>query len=76
MALKMDFGCEIYALLKKHKRNQKSTWQVEVGTRGDTPPNNLTFTNKFLYEVTHFYKKKRGSLFTMKLLYKRKLHAK
>jgi hypothetical protein len=22
----------------------------------------LTFTNKFIYEVTHFYKKKRGSL--------------
>jgi hypothetical protein len=42
--------------------NQRAMWQVEVGPCGDTPSNNITFTNKFLYEVTHFYKKKRGSL--------------
>jgi hypothetical protein len=41
-----------------------------------TPPNNLDFTNKFLYEVTHFYKIEVGITFTMKLLYKRYLHAK
>jgi hypothetical protein len=47
--LKTDFGCESYALLKKGiNGNQRATWQVEVGPRGDTPPNNLTFTNKFL----------------------------
>jgi hypothetical protein len=45
----MDFGCESYALLKKGiNGNQRAMWQVEVGPRGDTPPNNLTFTNKFL----------------------------
>ena len=61
--LKMDFRCESYALLKKNiNDNQRGTCQVEVGPRGDTPPNNLTFTNKFLYEVTHFYRKKWGSL--------------
>jgi hypothetical protein len=37
-------------------------WKVEVGPRGDTPQNKLTFTNKLLYEVIHFYKKKRRSL--------------
>jgi hypothetical protein len=41
--------------------NQRAMWQVEVGPHGDTP-NNLTFINNFLYEVIHFYKKKRGSL--------------
>ena len=49
MALKIDFGCESYALFKKGiNDNQRVTWQVEVGPRGDNPPNNLTFTNKFL----------------------------
>jgi hypothetical protein len=47
---------------KKKNDNQIATWQVEVGPCGDTPLNNLTFTNKLLYEVTHFYKKKRRSL--------------
>ena len=48
--LKMDFGCESYALLKKGiNDDQRSMWQVEFGPCGDTPPfNNLTFTNKFL----------------------------
>jgi hypothetical protein len=47
MALKTNFRCESYALLKKDiNDNQRATWQVEVGQRGDTPPsNNLTFTN-------------------------------
>ena len=45
----MDFGCESYALLKKDiNGNQRATWQVEVGPHGDTPPNNLNFTNKLL----------------------------
>jgi hypothetical protein len=50
MTLKMDFGCESYALLKKGiNGNQRAMWQVEVGPCGDTPPsNNLTFTNKLL----------------------------
>jgi hypothetical protein len=53
----------MYALLKKGiSGNQRATWQVEVGSRGDTPTNNLTFTNKLFYEVTHFYKNKQGSL--------------
>jgi hypothetical protein len=45
-------------LKKNINGNQRATWQVEVGPRGDTPPINLTFTNNFLYEVTHFYKNK------------------
>jgi hypothetical protein len=45
MALKMDFGCESYALLKKGiNGNQRTTWQC-----------------KLFYEVTHFYKEKWGS---------------
>jgi hypothetical protein len=48
-ALKTGFGCESYALLKKGiNGNQRATWQVKVGPCGDTPPNNLIFTNKFL----------------------------
>lgn len=50
MTLKTNFGCESYALLKKKgiNGNQRAMWQVEVGPRGDNPPNNLNFTNKFL----------------------------
>jgi hypothetical protein len=67
----MDFGCESYALLKEDiNDNQRAMWQVEVGPCGDTPPsNNITFTNKFLYEVTQFYRIS-GITFTVKLLYK------
>jgi hypothetical protein len=47
MALKTDFGCESYAFLKKGiNGNQRAMWEVEVGPRGDAPPNcsyNLTF---------------------------------
>ena len=47
MALKVDFECESYALLKKCiKDNQRTTWWC-----------------KLLYEVTHFYKKKWGSFY-------------
>jgi hypothetical protein len=42
------------------KKNKKQMVTKEPDG-GDTPANNLTFTNKFLYEVTHFYKKKWGS---------------
>jgi hypothetical protein len=39
MALKMDFGCESYVLLKKGINvNQRATWQVEVGPCDDAPP--------------------------------------
>jgi hypothetical protein len=42
MTLKMDFGCESYALLKKCiNGNQRAMWQVEVGPHGDVPPNCL-----------------------------------
>jgi hypothetical protein len=42
-ALKMNFGCEIYALFKNNiNNNQRVTWKVEVGPRGDDPPY-LTF---------------------------------
>jgi hypothetical protein len=48
-ALKTNFGCESYVLLKKCINiNQISMWKVEVGPRGDNPPNNLTFTNMLL----------------------------
>jgi hypothetical protein len=40
MTLKMDLGCESYAFLKKGiNDNQRTTWQVEFGPRGDSPPN-------------------------------------
>jgi hypothetical protein len=43
MALKMDFGCESYAHVKKSINDtQKATWKVEVGPGGDAPPY-LTF---------------------------------
>jgi hypothetical protein len=49
MTLKMDFGCESYALLEKYINiNKRSTLYVEFGPCGETPPNNLTFTNKLL----------------------------
>jgi hypothetical protein len=39
MALKTYFSCESYALLKKCiNGNQRSTWQVKFGPRGDAPP--------------------------------------
>jgi hypothetical protein len=45
-----DFECESYALLKKYiNGNQRATWKIEIGPRGDTPPSNdLNFTNKLL----------------------------
>jgi hypothetical protein len=46
MALKTNFICESYALLKKDiNDNQRTMWWC-----------------KLLYEVTHFYKNKWGSL--------------
>jgi hypothetical protein len=58
-ALKSNFGCESYSLFKKGKNgNQRATWQVEDGPRGDAPPNsayNLTF--KYVtYEESDFYR--------------------
>ena len=50
LILKMDFGCESYALFKKGiNDNQRTTRQC-----------------KLLYEVTHFYKEKWGSLLQRK----------
>jgi hypothetical protein len=35
-ALKTNFGCEFYTLLKKSiNGNQRATWQVEYGPCGD-----------------------------------------
>ena len=49
-ALKTDFRCESYALLKKCiNGNQMTTWWC-----------------KLLYEVTHFYNDKWGSLLQIK----------
>ena len=46
MALKMDFGCESYAIFKNGiNGNQRTIWWC-----------------KLLYEVNHFYKEKWGSL--------------
>jgi hypothetical protein len=47
-ALKTNFRCESYSLLKKGiNGNQRSIWKAKVGPHGDTPPsNNITFTNK------------------------------
>jgi hypothetical protein len=43
MALKTNFGCESYVLLKRCiKGNQRVTWQLEVGSCSDAPPY-LTF---------------------------------
>jgi hypothetical protein len=40
MTLQIDFGYESYALLKKGiNDNQRDTWQVGVGPRGDALPN-------------------------------------
>jgi hypothetical protein len=50
MTLKMNFGCESYALLNKGiNDNQGTTWSC-----------------KLLYEVTHFYKEKWDSLLQRK----------
>jgi hypothetical protein len=38
IALKMNFGCESYALLKKGTNgNQRAKWKVEFGPHGDNP---------------------------------------
>ena len=53
-ALKTNFGCESYAILKKGiNGNQRTTWWC-----------------KLLYEVTHFYKEKWGSLLQRKYAFK------
>jgi hypothetical protein len=58
MALKMDFECESYALLKKGiNGNQRATWKVEVDPCDDAPRINFPISsllNKLLYKVTHF----------------------
>jgi hypothetical protein len=39
MALKTDFRCESYALLKKDiNGNKRVMWQVKDGPHGDAPP--------------------------------------
>ena len=50
MALKMDFGCESYVLFKKGINGNQGT----------------TWQCKLLYEVTHFYKERWGSVLQRK----------
>jgi hypothetical protein len=52
MALKTDFGCESYVILKKSiNGNQRTTWQVENGPHSDAPPYLTLFINLLLYKL-------------------------
>ena len=67
MALKIDFECQGYALLKKYVDiNQGTTWQVEAGLCGDGCTMRLLNKNKFPF-FTNFACK---LTFTTKLLFK------